>query len=142
VKSTVFVDTGGWVALQVPDDRWHAAAADALREASARRLPLLTSNHVVGETYTVLRMSAGHAAAWRFVDTVRRSTLLEIASVDDPLEDEAWALLRKYGDQAFSFVDGTSFALMASRRVRHALAFDKHFAAAGFTRVGLDGSLP
>jgi predicted nucleic acid-binding protein len=38
-------------------------------------------------------------------------------------------------------VDGTSFALMRRRKIRHAFAFDRHFASAGFIRVPLDTAL-
>ena len=41
-------------------------------------------------------------------------------------------------DQEFSFVDATSFAVMRGERIRHAFAFDQHFATAGFTRIPVD----
>ena len=142
MSRALFVDTGGWFALQIPNDRWHAAARRALEDAVARRVRLLTTNVVVGETYTLLRMSHGHAAAWQFVKTLGRSALLESVRIDERMERDAWEILRKHEDQAFSFVDGTSFAFMRSRRLRYALAFDHHFATAGFHRVEVDGSLP
>lgn len=128
--------------MQVPNDRWHSVAAEAMRDALARRVRLVTTNQVVGETYTLLRSTHGHPAAWRFVDTLDRSALLERIGVDAATERQAWETLRRYKDHAFSFVDGTSFAVMRARRIRHALAFDAHFAAAGFARVGVDGELP
>ncbi len=137
LKSEAFIDTGGWFALQVPDDRWHATAVKALRGLTERRARLLTTNHVIGETYTLLRVTRGHAAAWHFVDTLARSALLEVAFIDEALERDAWSMLHKYGDHAFSFVDATSFAAMKSRGLSQALAFDKHFAAAGFIRIGV-----
>jgi predicted nucleic acid-binding protein len=35
-------------------------------------------------------------------------------------------------------VDATSFAFMRAERIRHAFAFDSHFATAGFLRVPVD----
>jgi predicted nucleic acid-binding protein len=35
-------------------------------------------------------------------------------------------------------VDATSFALMRAEHLRHAFAFDSHFATAGFLRVPLE----
>jgi uncharacterized protein len=139
MKQELFVDTGGFYALQVPNDRWHSAAVSTLQEALASKRLLITSNQVVGETYTLLLKTHGHRAAWKFRDTLSLSTRLEIVWIDELVEKEAWALLKKYSDQAFSFVDGTSFALMRQRRIKHAFAFDAHFAAAGFTRVPVDG---
>lgn len=138
----LFVDTGAWYALQVRGDRWHSEARRALEVAVARRTPLLTTNQVVGETYTLLMKTHGQAAALRFVDTLGRSGRLERVHLDEKTEAEAWKLLRRYDDQAFSFVDATSFALMRARRLRHAFAFDAHFSAAGFVRVPLEAEPP
>lgn len=142
MSAAVFVDTGGWYALQVPNDRWHTVAAKVFRELVSKNVPLITSNTVVGETFTLLLVRHGATAAWRFHDTVLRSARLQVEHVSEQVEAAAWALLRSYEDQPFSFVDGTSFALMRKRRVRRALAFDSHFAAAGFTRVGVDEKSP
>ena len=137
----LFVDTGAWLALQILDDRWHEQAAEALRTGLARGYALLTTNLVVGETYTYLRRAQGHEAAFRFIETLERSPRLVQVHVDEELERQAFALLRRYRDQAFSFVDGASFVVMHQRRIRRALAFDAHFATAGFVRVPLDEPL-
>ena len=73
----VFVDTGAWYALQVSDDEWHAAAVGGLRELVATRHPLVTSNQVIGETYTLLRFMCGHAAAVAFLDRLDESRRVE-----------------------------------------------------------------
>ncbi len=134
----VFVDTGAWYALQVSDDEWHEAAVGALRELVATRHPLVTSNQVIGETYTLLRVTCGHAAALAFLDRLDESRRVERAFIGKELEARAYRLLRQYADQDFSFVDAMSFALMRAERIRHAFAFDQHFAVAGFTRVPAD----
>ena len=134
----VFVDTGAWVALQDPDDRWHRQAAAALEASLARGHALVTTNLVVGETYTFLRRTVGHEAAFRFIETLERSPRLTLVHVDEEQERQAFALLRRYRDQAFSFVDGASFVVMRKRGIRRAFAFDSHFAAAGFVRVPQD----
>ena len=134
----IFVDTGAWYAIQVADDEWHQDAAGTLRALLARPTALVTSNHVIGETYTLLRIACGHAAAMRFLDQLEETKRLERAFVDRPLEVRAYRLLRQYTDQDFSFVDACSFAVMRAERIRHAFAFDQHFATAGFMRVPLD----
>ena len=40
--------------------------------------------------------------------------------------------LRRLGDQALTYTDATSFAVMAARRCRFVLGFDHHFEIAGF----------
>jgi hypothetical protein len=138
VAAELFVDTGAWVALQDPSDQWHGEASAALKAVLAQGHPLATTNLVVGETYTFLRRTAGHDAAFRFIETLERSPRLTVVHVDEETERQAFALLRRYRDQAFSFVDGTSFVVMQQRTIRRALAFDSHFAAAGFVRVPQD----
>jgi predicted nucleic acid-binding protein len=134
----VFVDTGAWYSLQVADDEWHAAAVAALDALIAGPNILVTSNHVVGETYTLLRITCGHAPALRFLDGLEATRRLERVFVSPEVEARAYRLLRQYADQVFSFVDATSFAVMRTERIRHAFAFDQHFATAGFTRVPVD----
>lgn len=138
MAAELFVDTGAWLAFQIRDDRWHREAVETLKAGLDRGHALVTTNLVVGETYTYLRRTQGHEAAFRFVETLERSPRLTQVHVDEDTERQAFALLRRYRDQAFSFVDGTSFVVMQQRRIRRALAFDAHFATAGFVRVPVD----
>ena len=134
----VFVDTGAWFAVQVPDDEWHGNAVGTLRALLAGAYALVTTNHVVGETYTLLRVVCGHAAAARFLDYLEETRRLERIFIQQETEARAFRLLRQHADQDFSFVDATSFAVMRAERIRHAFAFDKHFSTAGFLRVPVD----
>jgi predicted nucleic acid-binding protein len=134
----VFVDTGAWYALQVKDDEWHAEAVDAFEALLAGRHLLVTTNHVVGETYTLLRITCGHAPAVHFLDKVEETRRLDRIFVGESTETHAYRILRQYAGQDFSFVDATSFAVMRAGRIRHAFAFDQHFATTRFVRVPLD----
>ncbi|MDQ3266362.1 MAG: PIN domain-containing protein [Myxococcota bacterium] len=134
----MFVDTGGFFAAHVAEDRWHSHAATALQSLLAKRVRLVSTNLVLGETYTLLRIRYGQAAAWRFMDALDRSPSLQRIQVDAEADAAAWTLLRRYKDQAFSYVDATSFAVMRAHKLRRALAFDSHFATAGFSRIPLD----
>ena len=128
-----FVDTSFWFGLQDRLDRRHRDAA-ALASGQ-RHQRLVTSNHVVGETWTILRRRVGHRAAVGFLGRLEGLPNVEVAHIDERLEAEAWAWLRRHDEREYSFVDATSFALMRRRRVREALAFDGDFAAAGFVEV-------
>lgn len=134
----VFVDTSAWFAVQVRDDEWHEQAASTLRALLATACALVTTNHVVGETYTLLRVVKGHGAAVGFLDRLEETRRLERIFVSPEIEAQAYTLLRRHRDQDFSFVDATSFASMRAHAIRHAFAFDSHFATAGFVRVPVD----
>ena len=131
----IFVDTGAWFALQVTDDRHHRRAREVFPKLLTRFRTLVTTNHVVGETYTLLRTARGYAQARSFLDILDRSPRLERYFVRPDLEREALALLHRYSDRPFSFVDGTSFVVMRKERIHYAFAFDAHFSTAGFVRI-------
>ena len=133
--SDLFVDTGGWIALANADDQYHAIAATAYPSFLTGYRRLLTTTLVVAETYVALRLGLGHAAAIRFLDLLEASPRILRVPVDRPLELAAEDLLRRFQDQRFSYTDAVSFALMRSRAVTDAFAFDQHFSTAGFVRV-------
>ena len=129
----IFVDTSFWIGLSDVDDDRHDAASALLN--GRKDAMVVTTNHVVGETWTVLRRRHSHAVASTFLDRMERSGRLETAFVSADLEDSAWAWLKRHDERAYSFVDATSFALMRHRHITEALAFDGDFAAAGFVEL-------
>ena len=128
-----FIDTSFWVALGFRRDSHHEEARAIWSGPGSKGL--ITSNHVVGETWTFLQRRAGHAAAVEFIDRVEQSPRVGIVRVDEATEAEAFAWLRRRDERVYSFVDATSFALMRQQRLTEALAFDDDFTAAGFVEV-------
>lgn len=130
----VFVDTSAWYALIDKDDAHHEAAWELFPALLTNFEGLTTSNHVIGEAYTLVSSSLGHRKAWEFMKLVSESRRLERLFTPENLEKEAYALLRKYADQDFSFVDATSFIWMRVLKLRDAFAFDRHFRVMGFAQ--------
>jgi predicted nucleic acid-binding protein len=129
-----FADTSWWVAWSLPGDRRHADALAALAHIGSSE-QVLTTNLVLGETWTFLRRKDGHRSSLAFLDRIgalEGQSKLAVHRVSDDQEDKAWAWLRKHDERSYSFVDATSFQVMRDRRLREALAFDEDFAAAGF----------
>ncbi len=132
-----FADTSWWVAWSLTGDRHHADALSMLSRLG-RAEQVLTTNFVLGETWTFLRRKHGHRSAVAFIDRIdalTESNKLSLHRVSREQETRAWAWLRKRDERSYSFVDATSFAVMRDRRLREALAFDRDFAAAGFVEV-------
>lgn len=132
-----FADTGWWVAWALPGDVRHANALGML-SALGRSEQVLTSNLVIGETWTFLRRKDSHRTAVAFldrIDTLTRADRLVIHRITEDQETAAWEWLRKHDERVYSYVDATSFRVMRDRRLREALAFDQDFAAAGFVEV-------
>lgn len=136
MEIAVFVDTSAWYALVDADDAHHAEAQRQLQQVSELRRDLVTTNHVVAETYTLLLVRLGGHSAQEFLVRLRSSAIAERVFVPPPWEEAAEELLVLYRDHPFSYVDATSFVAMRRLGLQEALAFDRHFAAAGFTVLG------
>lgn len=131
-----FADTTWWVPWSLPSDRNHGAAVEAT--SSLDKELVLTSNHVLGETWTVLRRTAGHQTAAMFLDRIDQlvaARTLVLVDVDGDTEAAAWWWLREHDERGYSFVDATSFAVMRARKIRRALALGGAFESAGFEEI-------
>ncbi|MDP2936755.1 MAG: PIN domain-containing protein [Dehalococcoidia bacterium] len=131
MKAGIFVDTSAWYALLNTGDTNHARASAFLPMALAEYRELISTNLVIGETYTLIRSRWGHDAAWQFARRIRRSRRLRRIFVSEALEREAYELLESRPEQTFSFVDGTSFVVMKEQEIPCCFTFDGHFSAAG-----------
>jgi predicted nucleic acid-binding protein len=123
----VFVDTSGFIALENAKDQHHAEALAFQRRVAEQHLPLLTSNFVLDEAYTWLRLGLGHELALRFGEAIQHSAIVDIAEITPDIEHAAWEIFRRYADKDFSYTDCTSFALMQYLDLPTAFAFDRHF---------------
>lgn len=131
-NNTVFVDTGAWFALADRSDQYHSQAVNVFPELLNNYHHLSTTNLVIAEAYVLIRLTIGHQPAVHFLKNIAASPrILKIYS-DRTLEEEAENILVKHNDQAFSYTDAVSFALMKRFDIREAFSFDRHFAIAGF----------
>lgn len=133
MNPALFLDSSGLIAALLPDQTGHARARDVYREVIAARKPVVTTNLVLAETHALLMRYRGAARTMAFYDDITADRLHEIVRVDVELEQaavESW--VRPRVDQAFSLCDAVSFEVMKRERVKRALTFDRHFAAAGF----------
>ncbi len=128
----VFVDTSGWYALADGRDPHHEAAKGWFEQNA---LPLVTTDYVLDETLTFIRMKLGHPLAVDFGGRLLGSALAQLVPVTLEDRDAAWEIFKKFKDQKFSFTDCTSFAVMKRLGLKQALTADKHFQVMGFTLV-------
>lgn len=129
----IFVDSSFWIALSLARDTMNALAREL---ASAQRpVAWMTTNHIVGETWTFLRRHATHDHAVRFLDRVKRSSRISVTHVTEEQERAALDWLRRHDERPYSLVDATSFTVMKELGLTDALAFDGDFSAAGFIEL-------
>ncbi|MEA2009611.1 MAG: PIN domain-containing protein [Actinomycetota bacterium] len=132
-----FADTSWWVAWSLPGDARHDDAL-AMLDRLGPHEQVLTTNQVVGETWTFLRRRGGHTPAIAFLDRIEAletKARLVVHHVTEQQEQNALSWLRRRDERVYSFVDATSFQAMRERRLREVLAFDEDFQAAGFVEL-------
>ena len=136
IRRAVFVDSSAWYAMVDADDPNHALALRRFRRIAEARRSMVTTNHVIGETYTLVRKRLGSRLALGFLQHARSDPLVQRTFVPESWEEDAERLLEQYDDQTFSYVDATSFVSMRRLRLQEALTFDRDFLIAGFMLVG------
>jgi predicted nucleic acid-binding protein len=120
---SLFVDTSIWYAAADKSDTSNAAAKSIL----SRGETLVTTDHVLVETWTLMRFRLGRRAAERFWDALRAGVAtLEIISATDL--QSAWEIGTSWRDQDFSLVDRTSFAVMRRLGLERVASLDNDFA--------------
>lgn len=119
---SLFVDTSIWYAAADRGDRRNADAKAILTAEDE----LITSDHVLVETWILLRWRLGREAAERFWDSLRTGGpgVEPVGAAD---LETAWAIGEAWRDQDFSIVDRTSFAVMQRLGVFRAAALDADF---------------
>ncbi len=135
MAAELFVDTSGWYPVVVRTQPEHAALTRALRDRVRAGARVVTTNLVVAETHALLLRRVGRDTAMAFVRGVGESPNLVVASTPDLERTAVRDWLERFDDQPFSFTDAVSFAVMAERGIKEALALDHHFLAAGYRTV-------
>lgn len=124
---SLFVDASVWYAAADKSERNNRRAAEILSGGE----PLITSGHVLVETWSLLRYRLGRHAAERFWEGLRRG-IAEVEIVTAADLEVAWTTGEVFPDQDFSIVDRTSFAVMQRLGIRRVASFDGDFAVFRF----------
>ena len=129
----IFVDTGAWVALSDKSDKEHIRSLEVLTEISKGRYGrMVTSDYVLDETYTLLRMRGGIHTARRFHDMMTKSSNLQLLWVSEHDFNLAVETMLTHEDKRWSLTDCTSFGIMQELGIRNAFALDNNFRERGF----------
>jgi predicted nucleic acid-binding protein len=124
---TLFVDSSAFYAAADAGDASHRRATEVLGAGES----LITSDHVLVESWLLLRHRLGRKAAERFWSAIR-SGAASVEPVREADLEVAWAIGQAFVDQDFSIIDRTSFAVMQRLGVLRAAAFDNDFAVYRF----------
>jgi len=83
----IFVDTGAWFAVAVRDDADHDSAMQWLR---VNRDPLVTTDYILAETVTLLRMRDKTIRGHRLASRVATSLLRGEAALLEKVTEDTW----------------------------------------------------
>ena len=128
----IFVDTGAWFASVVPTDPYHQAAAAWL---SANTSPLITTDYIIDETLTLLRVRGERRRALLQGKDYFHSELAEIHKLSSADLVAAWEVFDGFADKNGSFTDCTSKVVIERLGITQAFAFDHHFSQFGNVAV-------
>jgi uncharacterized protein len=120
----VFVDTGAWFAYFVRRDPDHAAAVDWTQK---NRQPLITTDYVLDELLTLLKLRESHRVAVAAGDALLRQNVARVERITENDFQSAWAVFRQFRDKGWSFTDCTSKVVMERLGIAQAFAFDTDF---------------
>lgn len=130
-SESMLVDTSGFFAVLNQAEREHAAAVRIFTERATAAV-LVTTEHVLVETATLLRARGTPALERKFFALLDATTRIRIVWASFPFFIRTRELFLKHQDKGWSFVDCASFVLMKEEGLRDALSTDKHFKQAGF----------
>jgi uncharacterized protein len=120
---SLFVDTSIWYAAADSSDASNNRAKTILAAGEA----LVTTDHVLVETWVLLRYRITRRAAEKFWEKLRAGAAI-IEPVGAADLEAAWQIGTSFRDQDFSIVDRTSFAVMRRLGIERAASLDDHFA--------------
>lgn len=128
----VFLDSSFFKAFVDSKDDFHKKSLKVLDKLRKDKYNLVTSNFIVDETFTLVRVRCGLERARKLNEILKEySGEIKIYRVLVSDESGAWFWFWKPW-RNLSFTDCTSFALMKRLGIRYAATFDKHFSRAGF----------
>lgn len=128
----IFVDTGIWFALLVPDDQDHQRVSGWFR---TNREPLVTTDFVVDEVLTLLRARGQGGRALAAGTAFFDQTLARLYHVNEAAVLAGWDVYQRFGDKEWSFTDCVSYATIEALEIRAAASLDHHFRQFGIVSV-------
>ncbi|TRU93224.1 MAG: PIN domain-containing protein [Microcystis novacekii Mn_MB_F_20050700_S1] len=131
----VFADTGYWVALLNPGDNLHKKAVQLSK--TLHPVYIVTSEAVLIEVLNDFSKRGEYFRdlAIELTQNLRSNPNVRIVPQTSEQFEQGLRLYQQRQDKAWSHTDCVSFKIMEENGITEALAYDKHFAQAGFTAL-------
>jgi hypothetical protein len=129
--TALFVDTGAFVAKEIAGDQFHAIARQSWSEVETRGHRLVSSEHVLDESVTLIARQSHYAFASQWGRDALESGIEWLRAGEEDWA-KALVLMRKFADKGVSFTDCMSAVLMKRAGLKRVFGFDRHFESMGF----------
>lgn len=131
----IFIDTSFFKALVDKQDEFYPRAVKIWKKLQVDNPPLFTSNYILDEAFTLIRLRCGLEKVTKFRNLLAESSpqlkIIRVMVVD---ESTAWKWFLKNWS-GLSFTDCITFAVMNRLGLKEVVTFDRHFIKAGFQIV-------
>ncbi len=123
---SVFLDSGVLFGAFNKNDEYHEAALGiCLTAFSGKWGAVYTSDYVLDETVTLLKVSVSSQLALRFLNRARESRALAMVNIDEALFDRTCGFFERYYDRpGMSFTDAATLAVLQAIEIDHLASFD------------------
>lgn len=129
-RRKVFVDTGGWYSVAADSDSNHASGAAYFHNLLISKAQLFTSDYVLAETLTCLRMHFGAAPVRLFSRQIAKAIeqqQLILLPIDSEIWRKALEIFERELDYDLTFTDCATIALAQRHNLSEVFSFDSHF---------------
>ncbi len=128
----ILVDTSAWFASVVPSDADHQVATIWMRQNTQ---PLLTTDYVIDETLTLLRVRGHNSRAMALGEALFTGKIATVYYLTEEDIRLTWQVFRQFSDKGWSFTDCSSKVVMEKFGVNQAFSLDHHFRQFGAISV-------
>ncbi|MEE8167862.1 MAG: PIN domain-containing protein [Candidatus Hydrothermarchaeales archaeon] len=123
----IFIDSTVWIGAADRSDKWHRSAKRTIEKLPAGPLAI-TTDHVIGETVTILGRRAQVSAeqAKKVASDILNSPKVEVIFIDEFLLHDALEKYPQYGGK-LSLTDVVSITVMEKYKIREIYSHDTDF---------------
>ncbi len=132
---SVFVNTSGWLALYNSNDPNHEAARQLWDDLRGQPLRFVTTDYVLDQVYTALKVFGSLHAAQAFHQLVTNSALIRLFMTDSVIFDRAWKVFVDDENPRWTYTDCVNYSVVQYMGLSEVFTFDPDFTAPGMITI-------
>jgi uncharacterized protein len=125
----ILMDSSFWIMLRDEREPEHSRVVELTRRLLGQRSQLIVTELILAETHAYFSRSSMRSL--QILDDFENNRAIHCETTKPADQQEAFKLLRRYRDRAYSLCDAVSFVVMRRLGIRKAAALDHHFRQIG-----------